>query len=184
MPKFINYGEIDDDDEDNEVEDNNLLNNTTSVDIEDIKSNTEDINKKSSKSADLDSLLNISTGSNNKESKFITPAEGIVKNDQNIEEKNEDYFKTPDLVSVELPSEIQTKDTESVSIKELEEKRESQKAISADISTDDVYTIQTAVEKLRKFVNELNDNNLKADIEEMNFSKSYQIIIKLDKTEE
>ena len=184
MPKFINYGEIDDD-EDDDIEDNKNLLNNTSVNIEDIKSNTEDINKKSKNSSDLDSLLNISTGSSNKESKFITPAEGIVKNDQNIEnEKNEDYFKTPDLVSVELPSEIQTKDTESVSIKDLEEKRASRTQISADIPTDDVYTIQAAVEKLRNFVSELNDNNLKADIEEMNFSKSYQIIIKLDKTDE
>ena len=184
MPKFINYGEIDDDEDDNEDNIDLLNKNNTSLKIEDIKSNADDINKQSTKLNDLDSLLNISPGSN-RENKFITPAEGIVKNDQNIEEeKKEDYFKTPDLVSIELPSEIQNKEHERVSLKELEKEKETEKTIKHNLSSEGVYTIQSAVEQLRNFVSDLNKNYLKADIEEMNFSKSYQVIIKLDKNEE
>ena len=37
---------------------------------------------------------------------------------------------------------------------------------------------------IRNLVEELNRHGVKADIDEMNFAKSYQIIIKLDKTAE
>ncbi|MBE6157688.1 MAG: ParB/RepB/Spo0J family partition protein [Firmicutes bacterium] len=186
MPKFINYGEIDDDEDDNKDDNKDLLNSSnTSPSIEDIKSNTEDLNKREKNAADLDNLLNISSKSTTQNNRFITPAEGIVKNDQNEDtDKNEDYFKTPDLVSIELPSEIQTKDTESVSIRDLEETREQSSSITVENDDEDIYTIQAAVEKLRNFVKKLNQNDLKADMEEMNFSKSYQIIIKLEKNDD
>ena len=191
-PKFLNYGDIDDDeDDDEEYEKVDLINNT-SANIEDIKSNTLDINAKTTNTtSDLDNLLNITTVEDNstQNNKFITPAEGIVKTDLNAEptKTSEDYFKTPDLISIELPAELQTKSPESVSISDLEEKYNNDKVeidSTSPIINNRNYNIQSAVEMARNLVKDLNEHDLKADIEEMNFAKSYQIIIKLEKTEE
>lgn len=192
VPKFLNYGDIDDDEED-ETDRPDLINNTF-ANIEDIKSNTTDINAESkTNSSDLDNLLNMmpktSEGNDQNNNKFITPAEGIVKKDLEINptKTSEDYFKTPDLISIDLPSEVQSKKTETVSIKELEEKYNNE---TIDLESkqmnlvDGKYTIQTAVEMARDLVKDLNNHDIKADIEEMNFNKSYQIIIKIDKNEE
>ena len=46
------------------------------------------------------------------------------------------------------------------------------------------FTIQKSIDMIRNIVEELNNHGVKADLDEMNFSKSYQIIIKLDKTAE
>lgn len=48
----------------------------------------------------------------------------------------------------------------------------------------DQFTVQQSIDMIRNLVEELNRHGVKADIDEMNFSKSYQIIIKLDKTAE
>ncbi|MBQ2639635.1 MAG: ParB/RepB/Spo0J family partition protein [Bacilli bacterium] len=186
-PKFINFGEIDDDEEgadETEIAKDKSEETTTIADVEEIKSNSIDINStpKQKTGSDLDSLLNISATPNQniEPSKFLTPAESIVKTDDlKEEEKPEDYFKTPDLINIDLPDEIQTKDTKNVSIKDLE-KEENQTTIK-DISIDGKYTIQEAVEKARELVGEINSNGLNADMEEMNFNKSYQIIIKIEK---
>lgn len=46
------------------------------------------------------------------------------------------------------------------------------------------FTVQQSIDMIRNLVDELNRHGVNADIDEMNFSKSYQIIIKLDKTAE
>jgi len=46
------------------------------------------------------------------------------------------------------------------------------------------YTIEEATNKIRELINDLKDHGIKATSDEMNFEKSYQIIIKLDKTQE
>ena len=46
------------------------------------------------------------------------------------------------------------------------------------------FTVQKSIDMVRNLVEELNRHGVKADIDEMNFAKSYQIIIKLDKTAE
>ena len=190
-PKFINFGEIDDDEEtaeETEIAKEKSEETTTVADIEEIKSNSLDINnnKKSTSGSDLDSLLNIdATPSKEVEpSKFLTPAESIVKTDElKKEEAPEDYFKTPDLINIDLPSEVQTQETENVSIKDLEKDQQKKPKKEKEIETNPVggYTINEAVEDARGLVNHINQHGIKADMEEMNFNKSYQIIIKLEK---
>lgn len=197
--KFINYGEIDDD-KDKNIGVNIVGNNENEkpIDINDIKENSTDLNKNSQSLGNLDSLLNINPNSNNQQEendyKFITPAESIVKQDlenQNIK-KSEDYFKTPDLIPVNLPSEIQTKDTNTIPLSELTNSSNNQTTSNELINNESIivedddkdYTVQEAVDMTRNLVSKFNNHNLKAEIDEMSFPKSYQIIIKIEKTEE
>ena len=226
-PRFINYGEInneEDDDIDNDpIGGINPTSNQQIPNITDIKANATDINTPQSQpSADLDSLLHItaspfssSQNSSQENYKFITPAEEIVKTDASKakQDRIEDYFKTPDLIPVELPAEVQTKNTNTASLSELENKSKSSpsnnisrsksleqptlksnnlntalfgeiKPLDTPTTKTEEFTIQQSIDMIRKLVEELNTHGVKADIDEMNFSKSYQIIIKLDKTAE
>lgn len=203
-PRFINYGEINDDDDDDQ--DNNPIggfnpsSNQQIPNINEIKANAVDINAPSEKpSADLDSLLNLNSApiptSQNPEHenfRFITPAEEIVKTDGNKENqvKNEDYFKTPDLIPVDLPSEVQTKNTNTVSLNQIEANKLNT-TLFGEVTKPEInkkkneqFTVQKSIDMIRNLVEELNRHGVKADIDEMNFAKSYQIIIKLDKTAE
>lgn len=212
--KFINYGEIKDDEDENEendlLEQPNSFMNQQSLNINEIKANATDINvAKPNLSADLDSLLNIPNPQLNNENsqqnsyRFITPAEEIVKTDASkaAQQKVEDYFKTPDLIPVDLPNEIQPKNTNSISLDEIESKQTNLNELNKrnQSSTNnnffnnfkiiekekpEEFTIQKSIDMIRNLVEELNRNGIKADMDEMNFSKSYQIIIKLDKTAE
>lgn len=186
-PKFINYGEINNDDNDEDSgQDLNYNQNIAPIDINEMKSNAIDINApKDSKSpsADLDSLLNINHSniptdpSTGESFKFITPAEEIVKTDANKakNEKIEDYFKTPDLVSVELPSEIQATGTSNVSLSSILNEPPVIKERS------DKYSIEEASDKIKQLVDDLKAHGVPVNADEMDFEKSYQIIIKMDK---
>lgn len=192
VPRFINYGEINEDEEDSGTE--LPLNFNNPIDINQIKENATDINApkndNSSQSADLDSLLNLNNpttmGGPGEGFKFITPAEEIVKTDaaKAPTEKIEDYFKTPDLSSIELPSEIQTADTTSVPLNSFLNQPPVIKENVAGIGTSGKYTIEEATEKIRNLVADLKEHGITVDTDEMDFSKSYQIIIKLDKTKD
>ncbi len=186
-PKFINYGEIKDDEE--EDAENDVLSNTIEpIDINKMKETATDINdKKPEPVADLDSLLNLNLPQekaqevpNENGFKFITPAEEIIKSDEeeSKQEPTGDYFKTPDLVPVELPSEIPTAKTENVSINSVLNETPT---INAPAENKEQISIDTAVDKIRDLVKELKTNGIKVETNEMNFEKSYQIIIKLDK---
>ena len=188
-PKFINYGEIDKDDNDEIESQLNLNSIVPSIDINEIKENAIDINKPTSSSptADLDGLLNLqsnqqlfSNSGNNEERKFITPAEEIVKTDASKvdTEKTEDYFKKPDFVSLELPEEIQTTGTSNISLNSLIGNSEEQ------VSADNIYTIEEAIDKIRELVEDFKTHNIAVSTDEMDFEKSYQVIIKLDKTKD
>ena len=114
-----------------------------------------------------------------------------------------------------MPSEVQTKNTNTVSLDEIEEKSKlkippaiekpkdaaetapilNNKNIKTKLFGDIVrpepnskkneqFTVQKSIDMIRNLVKELNKHGVNADIDEMNFSKSYQIIIKLDKTAE
>lgn len=178
-PQYINYGEIKDDDDDDI--DNNYLNpsanNINNIDVDKIKNQAIDINnniEQKSQSA-LDSLLNISEPINDtisnvntkskqapsqKEFKFITPAEEIVKKDEIYKPDIEDYFKTPDII----PTNTNTTTYQS----------------HAD-NTTVIKDRQSAIESIRKTISNIKNSNIKIEMEEMDFDKSYQIIIKIEK---
>ena len=185
--KFINFGEIgkeDDEDDDNEGGNSiELPPAITPVDVNKVKEEATDIKPESSEEGDLDSLLNIGNPTSPKPSnQFITPAEKIVKTDSEIEEKeaNSDYFKIPEFDSEPEPvSTIDSTDnnmfltpTSTPEVKKEE-----------PIETTSNYTIEQATDKIRELVTDLKEHGIIINTDEMNFEKSYQIIIKIDKKE-
>lgn len=231
-PRFINYGEINDDDDDDDS-DTPIIGgtnpNSTEItpNISEIKANAVDINsvRSPAPTGDLDSLLHITNAptQQNKEFKYLTPAEAIVKEDANKPAPTaEDYFKTPSLIPVNLPDTVQTSNTKSVSVNEIEENHEKANMLNNSNYSEETqvqhdsrfekdklnntninktlfepsimkennnkknekFNIQKSIDMIRSLVEELKAHGVAADIDEMNFSKSYQIIVKLDKTAE
>ena len=183
--KFINYGEIEKEDEEEDDENSlDMPSAVTSVDVKDIKEKTEDINVDNSGNADLDNLLNLGNPTSNTPShEFITPAEKIVKTDSMSEidddEKNSDYFQLPDEIPTvtEIPGIDSQKDSESIlpTINPLD---------STESSNNKKYTLEEATLKIKDLVKDLENHGIKVKSDEMDFEKSYQVIIKIDKTEE
>ncbi len=167
--KFINYGEINDDEDDStEIPGGVGGTSVIPVDINSVKENSVDINNTPPNSADLDSMLNLnsinpSSGMNN--NNFITPAEKIVKTDSTEDIKSsEDYFQTPDLSAIELPSMIPSINNPS-----------------APPTSSNQYTVEVASSKIKDLVNDLKAHGLNVTADEMNFAKNYQVIIKITK---
>ncbi len=156
---IINYGEID---KEEETQPMPIPESVTSVDVNEVKENSSDIKPENSGNA-LDSLLNLGNPTSSiPANEFITPAEKIVKTDSidDEEEKTSDYFNTSDLSSIELPPSI---------INPVEEGN---------------YTVEDASKKIKDLVEDLKAHGIKVTADEMDFEKSYQMIIKIDKTED
>lgn len=161
--KFINYGEIGKEkDEESTIQ--NIPNSITSIDVNTLRNNANDINSGNNGSS-LDNLLNIGG-----QSSFITPAEQIVKTDTfDKENKSKDYFSTADLSALNIPQET----SNIVPI--------NNGMIPISNVAEENYTIEQATEKIRELVNDLKEHGVNINTDEMNFEKSYQIIIKLYK---
>ncbi|MBR2678754.1 MAG: ParB/RepB/Spo0J family partition protein [Bacilli bacterium] len=161
MGKFINYGEID---KEEEKEPLPIPNETTSINVNEIKENTNDVKNVDSNNA-LDSLLNLGNPTSSVPStEFITPAEKIVKTDSidDVDDKSSDYFNTSDLSSIELPQNVINPVEEEISEK---------------------YTVEESVTKIKDLIDDLKNHGINVNADEMDFEKSYQIIIKIDKPE-
>ena len=193
MGKFINYGEIDD--EDNGENGGNLLDITptaSSIDVNEIQNKAEDININKNDGADLDSLLNLGNPTSAIPSNhFITPAEKIVKTDpgEQIVDKTSDYFKIPEFSS------ISTSNNQTPIMNSMDNRMflSNNKSIESNLSPINQqpyetptppkkYTIEELSENIKNTVNEYKENGLNVSQDEMNFEKSFQIIIKVDKT--
>ncbi len=177
LPKFINYGEIEDEDEDDDPNDGGIAPDVPPVDVSEIKNNALDINNNSENSADLDNMLNLNSSTtpvNDNSDNFITPAEKIVKTDSADMESTEDYFKTPDLQAINIPTMIPTINSQNTPLTSV-------KSITDDMNNNEKYTLESATKKLKDTVKDLADHGLKATYDEMHFDKSYQMIIKIEK---
>lgn len=172
-PKFINYGEIDKEEDDDTEPPMQFNNPVTMTDLNSIRENAIDINgpktEATNSTADLDSLLNLqnmavgpAAGSIPGSNKFLTPAEEIVKTDAATpiqQEKAADYFKTADFVP-NIPTPV------------IENSPNEEKSTS---------NIDDAMKKIRELVTDLKTKGISIESDEMNFENSYQIIIKIDK---
>lgn len=166
--QFINYGEIDNEEENTSFAPTqlNLDSNVEQLDINQIKENANDLNNlDSSQNGGLDSLLNLNNNSqgmaiSGDNYKYITPAEGIVKqeNAQLEEDQKGDYFK---------PSENDNF-TEMFS----------QNVVAIN---DNKYTLEEATNKIRELLEDLKKHGIELSSDEMDFEKSYQIIVKIIK---
>ena len=188
-PKFINFGEINDDTDNDESADKGLIFNVpkenTAVNIDEIKSNAMDIftpQVKNSGNADLDSLLQLNNmrpiptpDKDDNEFKFFSPAEEAIKESEApTQERIEDYFKAPELVSVDLPSQVQVNDINSVNLTNPSQ------VINIDGPKND-NSISKAVDKIRNVVEEIEKLGFKVEKDEMALENSYQVIIKIEK---
>ena len=114
-------------------------------------------------------LLNIGSNSPDepkKDDEYITPAEKIVKGEDMDEEEDtiSDYFQMPEqFASLDVNSSLNPITN------------------SATTSEKETYTVDEAILELKNTIDKLKDKGVKIDINEMNFDKSYQMIIKIDK---
>ena len=161
--KFINYGEIDKEEEKTPMPIPNVI---TSIDVNDVKENTNDIKSDDTSNSGnaLDSLLNLGNPTSSiPANEFITPAEKIVKTDSledPAEDTSSEYFNTSDLSNIELPPSI---------INPSEEENTG------------TYSIEEAVEKIKNTIEDLKKHGINLNADEMDFEKSYQMIIKIEK---
>ena len=156
QPNIINYGEIGKEEETQEE-----LPEVKTIDVNEIKENAEDINPISGGDT-LDNLLSFTKPQENQN--FITPAEKIVKTDPiDEEERDSDYFRMPEEFQAP-PVFINQPDNNKFLSEPTEE-----------------LNSKAAVDKIQSLVSELRGKGIKINCDEMNFEKSYQIIIKIDK---
>ncbi len=178
-PKFLNYGEIkdeDDEEDENKETNNNFFNSIEPIDINNIKQNTQDISSnESSNSTSLDSLLNLQSNVNNSHDNYLTPSEAIEKTAEESEDKVEDYFKSSNLPNISLPDEVVTNNSSDTSLKDVIEDMNKKELENQPM------TIDRAKEKINDLVKELQEHDLKIKADEMDFEKNYQIIIKIEK---
>ena len=169
-PQFINYGEVNSEEETTAASPTqlNLDSSVAQVNVSDIKENANDLNIDQTQVGGLDSLLNIGSNAtgpsiSGDDFKFLTPAEGIVKAEtENTESEGEgggDYFKPTDndAFTEMIPDNFVTN---------IENEK---------------YTIEVATKKIRDLVEDLKNHGIELTTDEMNFEKSYQIIIKINK---
>ena len=133
----------------------------------------------------LDNFLNINSSKptipsieNNEfgnKSKFLTPAEAIVKtSEQNDipDRKIEDYFKSNDLSNINLPNEINTTSKADTSIQEV---------VASMKQEEHDMTITEAKNEIRELVERLKLKGISISCDEMDFEKATQFMIKIDK---
>ena len=185
--KFINYGEIGKEEDDRIPDTFNLNPAMTTVDVKKERETTTNVNTKKGGAADLDSLLNLGNPTSSKPSnQFITPAEKIVKTDpgEEIIERNSDYFKMPDIPSMNKQSTIINSMDNSMFLSNPDG-RESSREIEPVDPTESLssgpYTVEDATHKIRKLIEDLKEHGINVTTNEMNFEKSYQVIIKIEK---
>lgn len=179
--KFINYGEIDKQDDDDDDTDPPMAFNDINAhqDLDALRDNAMDIStpkkieNNNAPTADLDSLLNLqnmamgpAVGNISGMNEFRTPAEAIVKKDEieTPQPKVADYFKKPDFV----PQSVTNPMVMEQGIPEMP--IPSRK-----------YSIDDAMKKIKDLVTDLKEHGISIHADEMNFENSFQVIIKLDK---
>lgn len=182
QPRFINFGEISKEDDTDSLDE---ANDNTSIDIDKLKEEANDINSNlSSENEGLDSLLKIgdpidtdnSDDKDTSEFKFFSPAREAIKESEKTvsNDKTEDYFKAPDLVSVNLPDSVQTNNVNGISLSNEDLK------LTPD-RTREENPMNSAIEIIRKSLSQIENMGIKVEKDEMSLENSYQIVIKLEK---
>ncbi len=182
QPRFINFGEISKEDDTDSLDE---ANDNTSIDIDKLKEESNDINSNlSSENEGLDSLLKIgdpidtdnSDDKDTSEFKFFSPAREAIKESEKTvsNDKTEDYFKAPDLVSVNLPDSVQTNNVNGISLSNEDLK------LTPD-RTRKENPMNSAIEIIRNSLSQIENMGIKVEKDEMSLENSYQIVIKLEK---
>ena len=189
--KFINYADVNKDEEDDDEENGgfNMPPAVTTIDIDKVKENVQDINSSNNNDGSaLDNMLNFGNPTSNVENKeFITPAEKIVKTEstEETEPPSNDYFQIPELENLNvMNNEIINPVNNNIFISTDEEPQEEVIKQEEPEQEEQIsnYTVEEATNKIKDLVTDLKNHGINLKTDEMNFEKSYQIIIKIDKT--
>ena len=106
---------------------------------------------------------------------------------EDIIERNSDYFKMPELSSMNKESSIINSMDNNMFLSRKEESAPSsppkiERDVEEDIEKEDaMYTVEDATHKIRALVDDLRQHGIDIKTNEMNFEKSYQMIIKIEK---
>ena len=195
IDNIINYGEIDKD----KLEQQNNINTRTDyytkatvnpIDVKSMQENAIDINPPSSEPvADLDNLLNITSPI--KPNNYSVPPYQSNKvplsHSENMLPKamkepttqsETDYFGTSDIRSIELPhvqidASLNSKDSIPSAYQNM--------VLNISEPAENPNTSQNAISKIKELISNLELQGVKVSMDEMDFGKTYQIIIKIDK---
>ena len=184
MGKFINYGDLDSNDDTESSDEGtgsifDMPPAVTSLNINNASSN--DITS-SKGGAALDNLLNLGNPTSSIPSNdFITPAEKIVKTDpgEEIADVSSDYFKLPDMENIEKASSIINPMDNNMFLSSPTVNTEEPKITEED--REEIFTIETASKKITELIEEIKNHGIDISSNVMNFEKSIQIIIKIEK---
>ncbi len=204
-PKFIDYG-LDDDGDESSAPDSFESSALTPPDINALRQNAQDINSDVKPAADLDSLLQGTKDSSQQPPqseetnnfKFFNPNMEefqATPSQENTKEEKPDLFKAPDLIAVpkedvSLPNEnafsiptVQEEEKPPLFNNVNEEKNLYNMDSILNLSSQTknqggTLSIQAALDEIRKTVKSLEEKGIKVDIDEMDFDKNYQIILK------
>ena len=181
MGKFINYGDLDNNDTQRTEENSgSIFDMPPTVTNLNINPSIPENNQSSKGGADLDSLLNLGNPtSSTPTSEFITPAEKIVKTDSvdDTKDLSSDYFKMPDMDNIEKASNIiNSMDNNKFLSSPINNVEENNKE---DI--EEIYTIDTASKKISELIEEIKKHGIDISLNIMDFEKSTQILIKIEK---
>ena len=181
MGKFINYGDLDNNDTQRTEENSgSIFDMPPTVTNLNINPSIPENNQSSKGGADLDSLLNLGNStSSTPTSEFITPAEKIVKTDSvdDTKDLSSDYFKMPDMDNIEKASNIiNSMDNNKFLSSPINNVEENNKE---DI--EEIYTIDTASKKISELIEEIKKHGIDISLNIMDFEKSTQILIKIEK---
>ncbi len=185
-PKFINYGEIDPDEEDDDEGENYNLGDSTAaspIDISALKENTRDINVEEKKIADLDSLLKINpVPTRLKEEVTETPDFKFFSSD--LTEKTETRKEHPvTSESPDISSFFGSSPTPNAGFSSSmsESKSLFGEPIAATAKESKNLSVKEAIETIRDTIKDLEKSGVNIDSDEINFENSYQIVIKINK---
>lgn len=154
-----------------ELVNSSLADSKVSVDINNIKDNSEDIIK-SPKVSDMDMLLRPESAS---ETKTVQTQELAINPFQEVEPEIMSFeFEKPDST---LPS----NDNTNSLIEEFRKSQEPEMPVVSDPVINEEKTLTTAINAARKEVNQIRDMGFDVDTEEFDFEDMYQIIIKIKK---
>lgn len=192
--KFINFGEIDseEDEEESNNEDSQEISVSTNlpIDINNLKENTKDIStlQENDNGADLDNLLRINTSSidsslnDGGDFKFFSPAQEALNESESEPIQSGDYFKAPELINVDIPTTDNTMPTKSVNLNQANYDLNNETKADSIININSSENIlQDSIDIIRDTIKKIEEKGLKIDSDEMNLENSYQVVIKIEK---
>ena len=194
--KYINFNNTEDFDDGNSsiLNLSPIISTTTEQPVSRIPSIVEN-REPQAKEAELDNLLTMGNPTSSIPStNYITPAEKIVKQDPQDDftrDTSSDYFKASDISSIHIPAadmieeeKEEEKEEEILDVNTIPSAVTAPATISSEPQEtleEEKMSVEEATNNIRNLVKELQTKGINIYLDEMNFDKTYQMIIKIEK---